>query len=41
MASVELMVMLVMAVLLLVIVFLFLMIRRSILGFREGYEKER
>ncbi|MFP4590330.1 MAG: hypothetical protein ACLFMX_00950 [Halobacteriales archaeon] len=41
MASVELMVMVVMAVLLLVIVFLFLMIRRSILGFHEGYEKRR
>ncbi|MFW6447978.1 MAG: hypothetical protein ACOC0X_00390 [Halobacteriota archaeon] len=41
MASVELMVMLIMAALVLVILFLFLMIRRSILGFREGYERGR
>lgn len=41
MASVDLVVVGLMLVLLLVIVFLFFLVRRTILGFREGFEGDR
>ncbi len=41
MASVDLVVVGILLVLLLVILFLFFLLRRTILGFREGFEEDR